>query len=75
MVSMDFLISLNKFNLLLSWYFKRSLFVCYPIVLVCIALAKKMKIQKALCIGGMEVPLCEHLVETVYTQYYNSKVE
>jgi hypothetical protein len=28
-------------------------------------LCKKMKIQKALCMGGMEVPLCEHLVETI----------
>jgi hypothetical protein len=28
-------------------------------------LCKKIKNQKALCTGGMEVPLCEHLVETI----------
>jgi hypothetical protein len=38
------------------------------VVLVCIAFGKKMKIQKALCTGGMEIPLREHLVETVCTQ-------
>jgi hypothetical protein len=61
--SMDFLITLNKFNLVLSWYFKRSSFVYGPIVPVYIAFA----IQKALCTGGMEVPLCKHLVKIVCT--------
>jgi hypothetical protein len=67
--NMDFLISFHKFNLLLSWYFKRSLFVCCPVVPVCIAFAKRCKSQNLLCTCGMEVPLCEHLVKKVYIQW------
>jgi hypothetical protein len=61
--SIEFLISLNKFNLLLTWYFKKFIYLlsCRP-GMYCLW---KMKIQKALCIGGMEVPLCENLVETI----------
>jgi hypothetical protein len=39
--SMDFLIILNKFNLLIGWYFRRSSFVCCPIIPVIIAIEKR----------------------------------
>jgi hypothetical protein len=44
--SMDFLISSNKFNLVLSWYYKRSSFVCCHVVPICIAFAKRWKSKR-----------------------------